>query len=387
MHNRLRRKKNSELMLKQVLDGNLALIFRNVTQRAAVPSYIARFYRAQSAERNSLPYKLHKLANSRNIEQTDRNRRTESNFALLPEVDGFLQKPPHDSLELSVLASALRRLEIDEQTCWETLVERMICRRTSDCGSVSSFLFSVALMTERDAHILSDTTKRNLEGFVQSLLETDLFINSSSSGDLTQLCYASSTLFPNIKGSRALFLKASQSLETIPRREDDPDIPLLKSCKEVCLLWSTVRMRKMKGHKIPSSFLENLVEASRGLRYCEDFNQNKVGQICESLTVLRINDPRIVYQVILFVDKHKSEINKKNLLRIVRCMHRLGVDNDILWKRLASRMEDPVGLSFSITELEEIKKCFTIYKSNQRIMGILDLFMKTKVDAQRYGGF
>jgi hypothetical protein len=308
------------------------------------------------------------------------------NRELTREITDYLQHKSTGSRELSVLATALRKLAMHEPSCWDSLIERMVNSDNPDCESVSSFLFSIATMNKDSSHI-KDSILPKLEGFLRDCLNENEFLQRASLRDISQLCYASSELFTGFKPSRSLFTRATDLLVSIPRRSEELEIADLSSCKELCLLWSTLRIRKSKGEKFPSAFTESLLEASRGLRFCEDLNQNKVGQICDALTVLKLNDPRIVYQVILFVDTHKSEINKKNLLRIIRCMTRLGVDNDILWKRLASRMEDPVGLSFSVQELEEIKRSFACHKNNQRVLGILDLFIKTKIDAQKYGGY
>jgi hypothetical protein len=151
-------------------------------------------------------------------------------------------------------------------------------------------------------------------------------------------------------------------------------------------LWSVARKRKEQGQKVGRDLLEALCEASRGLRDCADFNQNKVAQVCESLAVLNLSDARPVYQVILFVDKHRGAINARNFLRIVRSMARLRVDNPVLWRRLGNILEGEIGLRFELAELAEISRVFEkLNPRNQRVQGILDLYVKTKQDFARYG--
>ena len=182
-------------------------------------------------------------------------------------------------------------------------------------------------------------------------------------------------------------IRATDILTSLPTREGSDGIPVLSSCKEIVLLWSSLRIRRSKDDRIPHKFLEALLESSRGLRYCEDMNQNKIGQLSDSISVLGTSDPRIVFQIIHFMDSNESGLNSKNLLRIIRAMSRLGIDNEILWKRIASRLEQPVGLDYSVKELGDIQNAFSLMKNNRRVLGILDLYIKTKLDAARYGTF
>ncbi len=330
------------------------------------------------------PHELHQTLRSK--DQLFRSQVVSSKWSLLPEVENYLEQSSPDVRDLAVLMWCLNELKVDDASIWEKSLSKFASLSLLQGSYASSFMFSLAGYVSRNPLLPGDFLN-DLKSRLGELVNSVEFEKTSTLKDVSQLTYATSVVFPGDRLGRTITLRAASLLENLRKRAEEPDIADLESCKEVCLLWSALRVRKGKGAKIPSRLVEALLEASRGLRFCSDMNQNKVAQICDSLAILGINDQRIVYQVILFVDTHKSEINQKNLLRLVRCMSKLRVDNEIFWKRIASRLEDPVGLRFSVDELEEIKRSFRHFKKNQRVMGILDLYIKTKVDEKNYGGF
>jgi hypothetical protein len=134
--------------------------------------------------------------------------------------------------------------------------------------------------------------------------------------------------------------------------------------------------------------LEALLETSRGLRNCTDFNQNKAAQLGDTLRELSLPDARVVFQLIHFLDKNGHTVNGRNLMRITKCLGELKVDNPIAWRRIAKRIESPMGVHLPIADLETIRhyvlKLAPVGVS-QRTNGIISLYIKTKTDAQLYG--
>lgn len=313
--------------------------------------------------------------------------KSSSKWKLLPDLEKCLAMSALSGRELSSLSWSLDRIALDDSTLWERAINLILKQENPECCHVAAILFSLSNAISREPTLLSFAQRRQLSEWFGTLASKGSFLSDSSLADISQLCFSASVLFPKSGVTRPLFHRATETLNTLPNRSDEEDVCHLASCKEIVLLWSTARQRRSTGDPIPSSFMEALLESSRGLRFCEDLNQNKVAQICDSITILGSDDPRIVYQIINYVDNHKDAINSKNLLRIIRAMNKLCVENQVLWKRIAYRLEDSVGLDYSVSELEEIKRAFSkLYsKKNQRVTGILQLYINTKLDAYKYG--
>lgn len=256
-------------------------------------------------------------------------------------------------------------------------------------GDAAITIFSLSRALQNEPSLLSEESKKALEVCVEMHVNSSAcFSEACSLCDCSQISFGLTSIFPLKPRMSLPFLRrATKLLQELPKSEGTEEVPLLGSCRDVCLLWSVARERKAKGIKVGQSFIEALCEASRGLRNCSDFNQNKAAQVSESIASLNVGDPRVVFQVILFVDTHRSEINGRNLLRIMRSMHALGVDNPVLWRRIANRLEDAVGLGFDLKELEEIRWIFTKSSPrNPRVQGILGLYIKTKQEFIQYDG-
>lgn len=304
---------------------------------------------------------------------------TPSKWNTISDIDYFLKNASASPRELSVLAWSVSKLSLDDPEVWSKLIAKFTQLHSVDFPDTCAFLFSLSSAVTRDAASVPEPCLQTLETWLANSMKNSL--PDANLADLAQACYSFAVLFHQSPLVRPLLKRTETVLTSLPLRESEDNIPSLSSCREVCLLWSACRVLR----KVSPRFIDALSEASRGLRFCSDFNQNKVAQLCDNISFLNVDDPRVVYAVILFVAKNASEINAKNLLRIIRGMSRLQVDNEVVWKRLAGRMEDPIGLRYSVRELEEIRNAFRIYKKNQRIFGILDLYIRTKLDASKYG--
>jgi hypothetical protein len=301
------------------------------------------------------------------------------------EIESFLSSGSASSRELAVLAWSVNKLGINEGVVWEGIIGKVVAGGSVGSGELATILFALSNARARDPHLVNDSMMTDLEESIRKHSRDQQFVSSLTLADCAQIVYSLSCIFPQSSVSIPFVKQTIDVLKRVPRSEDSEELPQLKSCKEVTLLWSAARNRKKVKSKLSSEFVAALCETSRGLRLCEDFNQNKVAQLAETAAVLGQNDPRVMYQIILFIDKNKAGVNGNNLLRIIRSMNRLGVDNDVFWKRVACRLEEPVGLKFSLKDLEDIRRIFARQKNNQRILGILDLYIKTKSDQAKYG--
>jgi hypothetical protein len=243
-------------------------------------------------------------------------------------------------------------------------------------------LFSLSNVVKDDSTVLSENLRVSIEKYLRQHSPT--ILPGADLTDVAQLLYAANILFPKLRNIIAPMVNhATRLLNSIPHTKETETVPSLKSCKEICLLWSFTRLSKP-----PKDFLEALYEASRGLRLCRDFNQNKAGQLAEVLAEVRCVDPRAVYQVIHFVDKNWELLNGKNLFRIINSFGKLRIDNDIALKKLARRLECKVGLTLTVPQLRTCRHYMSKFAPEgvaRRTAGILDLYIKTKNEAIRFG--
>jgi hypothetical protein len=314
---------------------------------------------------------------------TESSEKASGRWVIVNEIESYLEGPTITPRDMSVICWSAERMSLDDAHLWQVIFERIGTLKITSWSDIGSVLFSAARAYTRERSTFPERTLGSIQAWLGALMAESA---KPSLVDLAQIYYSVSTMFPKFILNKHLQKKLIVALNDIPTHNDDEKIPTLSSCKEISLMWSACRIIKSQNVNPPPQLMSSLLEASRGLRNCEDFNQNKVAQLSEAIAVMNVKDPRAVYQIIHFVDKHKSKINHRNLFRIARSMSKLGVANDVLWKRIAARLEDPIGLKLSVQELEEFKNAFRLLKNNQRIMGILDLYIKTKVDESKYGG-
>lgn len=278
----------------------------------------------------------------------------------------YLTKQSLSMRGVSKISWSFAKMKLFDEKLWAKLLDFSVAHDWSVPGDLSVFTFSLADCLSQESSLVS---RNQLSAFlkqVETKLQRPEFLEQMSLADCAQMTFALSVLKP-VKSMGPLMNRVEVCLGKLTT---------LESCKEVCLLWSAARRLRNV------SYLEALLEASRGLRNCADFNQNKVAQLCETVHQLRIEDPRLIHQIIHFVNTKHKEINSRNLYRIIVSMSQL--DNATFWKRISNRLEDSVGLDFSLDQIEKIK---TVYKNrgNSRTWAILELYQKTKLDASKFG--
>ena len=289
---------------------------------------------------------------------------------LIPEVEKYLSTELATPRQLSVLSWSLNKLAIYDSRIWDTIAHHFCEMDAASPSDTAIILFSLSNVLKSDKSLLNPPSLASIESRIKHLASDSSFVSSVSLCDSAQICYAVSSMFPKSSSVISFIKQAIAHLESIPVSTDSEELPI----------------RNEYRNRLTNDLISTLLESSRGLRNCKDFNQNKVGQLCVSLAILNVNDPRPVYQVILFVDSHHKEINGKNLIRIIRAMGNLLVGNDVLWKRIANRLEDEIALRYTIPQLSEIRHTFAkLAPSNQRILGLLDLYIKTKSEQTQYG--
>ena len=308
-----------------------------------------------------------------------------SRWEFLPELEEFLTSSSLKLRDVSKIAWSLNKLVVDDGAIWSKLLKLIVCSTEANPSDMAVILFSLANSLGRDSCLVPAEELEAILRVIESRSQDSKFLNSLSLCDCAQLCYSLAVIFPGSSSVGPVIRRAIEHLSQLPLTDGVDPIPQLSSCRDVCLLWSVARLRIKYRNKLSASLTEALCEASRGLRLCPDFNQNKAAQLAECLAVLSVDDPRAVFQVVHFLDKQHKSVNANNIIRITRSMGRLRISNAILWKRIGNRLEDSVGLRLTLDELDEIKEIFrTVGAASQRTFGILDLYMRTKADAQKF---
>ena len=288
--------------------------------------------------------------------------------------------------QISVVARSLWKADVEDPHIWTCVARRIVAGADASPRDLSLTLFSLSCVMQKDPTLLSNEIKGLLSSHLEMLASDPSFFSRVTLIDISQLVYAVSILFPQSSVVTPYISKSTALLNALPRSTEE--LPILNSCREICVLWSVARLRKDIKNRTSRDFNEALIEASRGLRNCADFNQNKAAQLADNLRTLSLTDSRIMFQLIHFLDKYGGTLNAKNYMRIVSCMGELKVDNPTVWRRLAKRIESPLGVSLSIAQLELLRKYIVKLSPPgvaQRATGIISLYIKTKLDAAMYG--
>ena len=310
-----------------------------------------------------------------------------SGSRLLNDIDAYLKSEDLPIRDLSQVAWGCWKLKLGDSVTWDR-ISRYSMRFLRDSPVDSALiLFSLSNVVRGDPHILSPPVRDQLLEALKHPAEKPEWMANLELRDASQFSYAISCMYPKSSVVVPFVKRCSAALKSLPVSPNEEQIPKLESCKEICLLWSVARERKAYAHsRVSKEFVSALLEASRGLRHCRDFNQNKAAQVADTISELGVSDPRIVFQIIQYVSTHHRAINSKNLYRIMRSMSRLEVNNDVLWKRISNRLEDKVGLTYTVDQLNEIRSIFAKFTpGNRRVFGILDLYIRTKLENLKYG--
>ncbi|AFZ80571.1 hypothetical protein BEWA_034280 [Theileria equi strain WA] len=159
-------------------------------------------------------------------------------------------------------------------------------------------------------------------------------------------------------------------------------------------IWETLQYSNITDEEI----LEDLCEASRYLRLDHSFNSNMLNSIITAIDKLNIRDPRIIYQIVHWLEKRSSLMYPPQMYNIICLLDKMSIYHEKAWKQLGVVVQKKaIDL-----ELNEIKHLYSIFKrngkktkninmctpsgkGNDRIYGVLDHFMLCKQDMETYG--
>lgn len=95
-------------------------------------------------------------------------------------------------------------------------------------------------------------------------------------------------------------------------------------------MWEALEHSNLKDEDIT----EKLCEASRYLRLDHSFNSNMVNSIVTSIHKLRIKDPRIIYQIVHWLEKRSVQMHATQMYNIICLLDQMCIYHDKAWKQL-----------------------------------------------------
>jgi len=137
--------------------------------------------------------------------------------------------------------------------------------------------------------------------------------------------------------------------------------------------------------KLSPNVLETLCEESRNLRLDHTFNQDMAVDLAHSLVKLGVSDPRPEYQVVDYVARRGLSLRADTLLELIQFMASRGVTHPVAWKRIGVRAQQR-AVDLSLADIDRLASVFRKSgRGNDRIFGMLQLFMKIREDQSKYG--
>eukprot|EP00929_Paragymnodinium_shiwhaense_P091504 TRINITY_DN51424_c0_g2_i1.p1 TRINITY_DN51424_c0_g2~~TRINITY_DN51424_c0_g2_i1.p1 ORF type:complete len:463 (-),score=84.58 TRINITY_DN51424_c0_g2_i1:9-1397(-) len=147
-------------------------------------------------------------------------------------------------------------------------------------------------------------------------------------------------------------------------------------------VWATLAELKMKPD--PDA-LEVLCEESRSLRMDHTFNQDMAADLARALLKLDVQDARPAYPIIDYVARRGLLLRADTLLTLVEFFAVRGVVHEVAWKRLGTRTQQR-GVDLRLADMERLEAAYRKSgKGNERIYGMLDLFVRLREDQAKYG--
>jgi len=155
----------------------------------------------------------------------------------------------------------------------------------------------------------------------------------------------------------------------------------LPTCAIVSLWRSAERMQPP-----PAALIELLAEQSRTLRLDPaGFTDEACAQVARAAAVTQSKDPRVMYQLIYFVKTYGLKTRYKPYLSLVKSFAKLGITDEVAWKRFATRLEKH-GPALTVKELQDVERSFQkADRLTPRVNGILQCFFAIKEDFDKYG--
>mmetsp|Transcript_15246 Transcript_15246/g.47946 ORF Transcript_15246/g.47946 Transcript_15246/m.47946 type:complete len:114 (+) Transcript_15246:146-487(+) len=107
--------------------------------------------------------------------------------------------------------------------------------------------------------------------------------------------------------------------------------------------------------------------------------------LARALLRLGVEDPRPTYQVVDFVARKGLSLRADALLTLAEFFAARGVTHEAAWKRLGVRAQQR-GVDLRLPDIDRLIAAFRrAGTGNQRVYGMLSLFLRIREDQARYG--
>lgn len=271
--------------------------------------------------------------------------------------------------QIALCAWGLGRTLVHEEQAWAAL-GGVVCSQAkefslSDIAMFSWGLAAVDRTAPAEILALKQAVRQKLLG--RSLKE-------ESSHDLCMLLKAMSKLTPgDERFLQWLLLLIFEAME-------EKTIPF--AAQGTTSIWSALAMLKWRPE---DQQLEVLCEESRQLRLDHTFNQDMAAEIARALLVLDVKDPRPEYQIADYVARKGLSLRSDTLLVLAEFFATRQVSHDLAWKRLGVRVQQR-GIDLALQDIERLVAAFRrAGRGNQRIYGMMTLFLRLREDQAKYG--
>ncbi|CDJ64910.1 hypothetical protein, conserved [Eimeria necatrix] len=132
--------------------------------------------------------------------------------------------------------------------------------------------------------------------------------------------------------------------------------------------------------------LEVLCEETRHLRLDHTTNTSMVAALAMALADMRLVDPRVVYQLVLFAQQRgAAQFQGEQLLKVLDAFEDCQITDSKAWARLVHRVQD-VAADLDLKGLQKLRQLARRSgHSNERLEGVMDHFEVLKEDIRRSG--
>jgi len=271
--------------------------------------------------------------------------------------------------QLSLSAWALGRTLVNDEEAWASLGEAFRTRAEEfalpDLAMATWALSAVDRVSPPEVVALKQAVRKKLLGQA---------IDGLSSHDLCMLFKAVARLTPQDR--RFLEWLLLLMLEGMATKQ----IPF--AAQGLASIWGTLASLRWRPDE---EAVAALCEESRLLRLDHTFNQDMASELARALLQLGVEDPRPTYQVVDFVARKGLSLRADALLTLAEFFAARDVTHDLAWKRLGVRAQQR-GVDLRLPEIDRLIAAFRkAGKGNQRIYGMLALFLRIREDQARYG--
>eukprot|EP00439_Symbiodinium_sp_Y106_P067065 s1917_g11.t1 len=270
--------------------------------------------------------------------------------------------------QLALCAWGLGRTLVHEDQAWASL-GAALCDRAQDFSLADLAMYAWGLaavdrVSPSEVVVLKKSVRNLLFG--QSLPE--------SSHNLCILLKALGKLTPDDR--RFLEWLLLLMLEAMEMRS------ISFAAQGLTSIWAALGMLKWRPDE---RMLEVLCEESRRLRLDHTFNQDMAAELAKALLILDVDDARPVYQVTDYVARRGLSLRADTLLVLAEFFAARGVNHDLAWKRLGVRAQQR-GVDLRLHDIDRLVAAFRrAGRGNQRIYGMLSLFLRLREDQAKYG--